>query len=92
MILQDGLYEQVVNNEIRDEVIDTDKHKELAGIYKIAGKVFIQRCVENIDFFTLLSCKLISKANDTVELNRSRTTNYTYLVQTLCSNCTFVNS
>ena len=32
MILQDGLYEQVVNNEIRDELIDTDKHKELADI------------------------------------------------------------
>ena len=50
MILQDGLYEQVVNNEIRDELIDTDKHKELAGIdHAEAPKVLAKYVSEVIE-------------------------------------------
>ena len=50
MILQEGLYEQVVNNEIRDELIDTDKHKELAGIdHAEAPKVLAKYVSEVIE-------------------------------------------
>ncbi len=50
MILQDGLYEQVVNNEIRDELIDTDKHKELVGIdHAEAPKVLAKYVSEVIE-------------------------------------------
>ena len=48
MILQNGLYEQVVNKEIREELDESDKFKELSGIDRAEAPKVLARYVSEV--------------------------------------------